>query len=214
LSCYYRKTGNKNYSSWSLRPWLLLKQFGIEFTETRIPLYAETSKKQLLAQSTSGKVPVLKDQYLTIWDSLAICEYIAELYPDKKCWPASFQDKALARAVSSEMHSSFLHIRNMLPMNCRKKIQYTPITPDLQADIDRICQIWQECLSHSGGPFLFGQFCIADAMYAPIVLRFKSYGIKVGELETRYMQTVLVLDSLQEWISAGIEEKEVTEDAE
>lgn len=206
--------GNKNYSSWSLRPWLLLKQLGIEFTETRIPLYAESSKKQLLEQSSSGKVPVLQHQDLTVWDSLAICEYIADLYSDKKCWPTSPQHKALARAVSSEMHSSFMTIRNTLPMNCRKKIVFSPIEPTLQADIERICEIWQECLSNSNGPFLFGQFSIADAMYAPIVLRFISYGIKVGEIETAYMQTILGLESLQEWIEAGIQEKEVIAEAE
>jgi glutathione S-transferase len=112
------------------------------------------------------------------------------------------------------MHSSFMTIRNTLPMNCRKKIVFSPITTDLQNDIDRICEIWRECLANSGGPFLFGQFSIADAMYAPIVLRFISYGIKVGEIETAYMQTILGLESLQEWIEAGIQEKEVIAEAE
>jgi glutathione S-transferase len=112
------------------------------------------------------------------------------------------------------MHSSFMCIRNTLPMNCRKKIVYTSITPELQDDIERICQIWQECLSNSEGPFLFGQFSIADAMYTPIVLRFNSYGIKVGELQTQYIQTILALDSLQDWITAGLEEKEVIADAD
>lgn len=201
--------GNKNYSSWSLRPWLVLKQFSLDFTESKIPLYAETSKKQLLKESNSGKVPVLKDRELTIWDSLAICEYIADIHPDKTCWPEAVKDRALARAVSAEMHSSFMTIRNILPMNCRKNIEFKSITPELQSDIDRICQIWQECLSSSQGSFLFGQFSIADAMFAPIVLRFNSYGIIVGELETQYMQTILALDSIQEWIAAGIDEKEV-----
>jgi glutathione S-transferase len=206
--------GNKNYSSWSLRPWLVLKQFGIEFTESRIPLYAQTSKKQLLEKSSSGKVPVLIDQDLTVWDSLAICEYIADLHPDKKCWPTDPKEKALARAVCAEMHSSFMTIRNALPMNCRKKIEFKSITSELQGEIDRICQIWQECLSSSKGPFLFGQFSIADAMYAPLVLRFNSYGINVCDVEAEYMQTILALDSLQEWIIAGIAEKEVITDAE
>jgi glutathione S-transferase len=201
--------GNKNYSSWSLRPWLLLKQFGIEFTESKIPLFNKTSKLQLLAQSSSGKVPVLKDGDLTIWDSLAICEYIADLYPDTPCWPANKQNKALARSVSCEMHSSFMSIRNTLPMNCRKNIVYSPITVEVQGDIERICQIWKECLSKSNGPFLFGEFSIADAMYAPIVLRFKSYGIKVGEIESNYMSTILALESLQQWMSAALDEKEV-----
>jgi glutathione S-transferase len=193
---------------------LLLKQLGIEFTETRIPLYAESSKKQLLEQSSSGKVPVLQDQDLTVWDSLAICEYIAELYPDKKCWPTDFRAKALARAVSCEMHSSFTCIRSTLPMNCRKNMLYTHISQELRADIQRICEIWRQCLSTSGGPYLFGQFSIADAMYAPIVLRFNSYGIKVGEVETQYLQTMLALDSLQSWVASGLNEKEVIEDAE
>ena len=206
--------GNKNYSSWSLRPWLLLKQFGIEFTESQIPLFTRTSKTRLLEQSSAGKVPVLKDGNLTVWDSLAICEYIADLHPDAQCWPADTKTKALARSVSCEMHSSFMAIRNTLPMNCRKNIVYAPITAELQVDIERICQIWQECLSKSNGPFLFGEFSIADAMYAPIVLRFKSYNIKVGESESNYMRTILALKSLQEWISVGLDEKEVIIEAE
>jgi len=134
-------TGNKNYSSWSLRPWLLLKQFGIEFTESKIPLFTKTSKTQLLQQSSSGKVPVLKNRDLTVWDSLAICEYIADLHPDKECWPTDPKIKASARSASCEMHSSFMSIRNILPMNCRKNIIYDTVTAELQGDIERISQI-------------------------------------------------------------------------
>lgn len=206
--------GNKNYSSWSLRPWLLLRQFGFEFTESKIPLYTSISKGQLLVQSSSGKVPVLKDGELTVWDSLAICEYIADLCPDIPCWPTDKQNRALARSVSSEMHSSFMAIRNNLPMNCRRNMVYTGIDGELQADIERICQIWQECLLQSNGPFLFGEFSIADAMYAPVVLRFQSYGIKVGQIQSSYMGTILALESLQEWINAALEEKEVIAEAE
>ena len=169
--------GNKNYSSWSLRPWLLLKEKGISFEETKIPLYIEGSKEQLLKYSPSGKVPALTHDGTTVWDSLAICEYISELYPEKGCWPEETEARALARSISNEMHSGFFAIRNTLHMNCRKKIIFAQITPELEADIKRICETWRFCRDKysQAGEFLFGSFSIADAMYAPIVLRFNSY---------------------------------------
>lgn len=202
--------GNKNYSSWSLRAWLMLKEFGIAFTEKRIPLHTDGFKQNILEHSPSGLVPALCIEELVVWDSLAICEYVADLRPDLTCWPRDLHDRALARSVSHEMHSGFNHLRSSLPMNCRKALVVTGISAELQADIDRICSIWETCREqYSGaGPFLFGHFTIADAMYAPVVLRFKSYGIAVGDIEREYMQSMLSLRSLQEWITGALAEKE------
>ncbi len=195
--------GNKNYSSWSLRPWILLKTLGIEFDEIVLPLYGPGSKEKLLQYSQKGQVPVLKDEDLTIWDSLSIMEYIAESFPEKQAWPKDKIDRANARSVSAQMHSSFNAIRNTLPMNCKKQMKFTDISPDLQQDIDDINDIWQRCLNQSKGDFLFGDFSIADAMYAPVVLRFNSYGIEVGEQQQAYMNKMLALPQIKQWIEAG-----------
>jgi len=203
--------GNKNYSSWSLRPWLLMMEMNIPFEEIRIPLYLKGSKDEILKHSPSGKVPALEYNGTTVWDSLAICEYISDLYPDKGCWPHGLEDRALARSISSEMHSGFFEIRNTLPMNCRKKMIFTNISPALQAEIERICAIWRLCRGKYSrlGEYLFGAFSIADVMYAPIVLRFNSYGIVVGNVERLYMNTILANPSLQRWVAEGVKESEV-----
>ncbi len=208
--------GNKNYSSWSLRPWLLLREKGIPFSETRIPLYQEDSERALLQHSPSGKVPAFVHHGFTVWDSLAICEYIADIYPEKKCWPEAVDARGFARSISNEMHSGFFAIRNNLPMNCRTKMQFKDITEELSYEIARICEIWRTCRERfpAAGDFLFGPFSIADAMYAPVVLRFQSYGISVGTAEQDYMAAVLSLDGLQSWIAAAIAEREVITDAE
>jgi len=202
--------GNKNYSSWSLRPWLLMKVKNVPFHEIKIPLYIEGSKDKLLKFSPSGKVPALEKQGIIVWDSLAICEHIADLYPDKKCWPENINERAFARSICNEMHSGLLAIRNTLHMNCRKSITFKNITKDLKADITRVCEIWQLCRKQhvNSGKFLFGEFSIADAMYAPIVLRFNSYGIEVGDVEKEYMNNMLSISPLKEWITEGIQEKE------
>lgn len=202
--------GNKNYSSWSLRPWLLMKEKGVSFKETKIPLYIEGSKEELVKYSPSGKVPALIDGDITIWDSLSICEYINEEYPDISCWPENKNERALARSICHEMHSDFFEIRNILHMNCRKKMRYSNITEELGRDIARVCEIWKMCLAKrtEPGEYLFGSFTIADAMYAPIVLRFESYGIEVGDIEQEYMDVVLANPSLKAWVSEGINESE------
>lgn len=202
--------GNKNYSSWSLRPWLLLTEKGIDFSEHRIPLHTETTRSAILQVSPAGKVPVYIDNGLTIWDSLAICEYINEMYPDKQCWPAGRNERAMARAISNEMHSGFQTIRTTLFMTCRKHMIYKNITPKLEAELNRVRQIWGDCRSKNpAGPFLFGQFTIADAMYAPMVIRFNAYGIATGKLEREYMDAMLALASLKQWMQQGIAEAEV-----
>lgn len=200
--------GNKNYSSWSLRPWILLKVKQIPFTELKVSLYGEGSKEKLLTYSPAGLVPILQEDDLTIWDSLAICEYIAENYPDKGCWPKDSKERAKARSISSEMHSGFSVLRNTMPMNCREKIDIDSISPELQKEIDRILTIWKECRSNSKnkGPFLFGSFTIADAMYAPVVSRFETYGVTVGELEREYMDHLLSTPEFQQWIEASRQE--------
>jgi glutathione S-transferase len=183
---------------------------GIPFSEVRFPLFDEDSKEELLKYSPSGKVPALLDDDVTVWDSLAICEYVSEHYPGKQCWPKSRSTRAAARSISYEMHSSFFSIRNTLPMNCRKRLVFKDISASLQSDINRVCNIWHQCrqLHAIDGPFLFGKFSIADAMYAPVVLRFQSYGIEVGETEKEYMHSIISLSSLTEWVEAGIVEKE------
>jgi glutathione S-transferase len=203
--------GNKNYSSWSLRPWLLMKHMDIAFEELMVPLYVKGSKEQICKFSPSGKVPALKDGEVLVWDSLAICEYIADTHTDKPCWPTETATKAFARSISNEMHSGFSLIRNSLPMNCRKKMQFNDISTDLQVEIDRICEIWRLCRQKysTSGEFLFGSFSIADAMFAPVVLRFNSYGIAVGAIEKDYMDKLLSHTDLKDWIKAGLAEKAV-----
>ena len=208
--------GNKNYSSWSLRPWILMKDKGINFDEVIVYLYKDETKLELLKYSGSAKVPVLVDEGVSIWDSLAICEYIADSYPEKNCWPSNVETRAIARSISHEMHSGFFELRNTLPMNCRKKMVFKLITTELQEEINRICEIWSMCREKfaSRGDYLFGDFCIADAMYAPVVLRFNSYGIKVGAVEQQYMDTILQHPFMREWIDAGIKETEVIQASE
>ncbi len=203
--------GNKNYSSWSLRPWLVLKEFNIDFEEIKIPLYQAQSKQELLKYSPAGKVPVLHHGDIQMWDSLAICEYLADHHPELALWPEDKKQRALARSISHEMHSGFFELRNQLPMNCRTQIAIKQVDPALQEEVDRICGIWRDCREQFAdyGIFLMGEFSIVDAMFAPIVLRFKSYGIKVGEKERLYMDAILALDSIQEWVSEGIKEPEV-----
>ncbi len=137
--------GNKNYSSWSLRPWILMKEFDIPFEEVRIPLFEQGYKDKILNYSPSGNVPAFCSGTLTVWDSLAICEYLADLHPEKNCWPADMTARSIARSVSHEMHSGFFQIRNCLPMNCRKRIELSDISLELQAEIDRMAEIWESC---------------------------------------------------------------------
>ncbi|MGH1440636.1 MAG: glutathione S-transferase family protein [Cellvibrionaceae bacterium] len=213
---YQLVIGNKNYSSWSLRPWILMKVAGIEFEEVKIELYSPEGKEQLKQYTDAAKVPVLIDNDMTIWDSLAIAEYLAEHHPEKALWPLASDGRAIARAATAEMHSSFNAIRNALPMNCRRKTDYENISPELQKDIDRVCTIWKECKTEYGeqGHFLFGDFSIVDAFYAPVVIRLNGYNIKVGESERQYMDNVLALPELKEWIDEAKGEETVVESYE
>lgn len=202
--------GNKNYSSWSLRPWLVLKQTGESFKEIRIPIHQENSLKEILNYSPSGRVPCLIDGDIKIWESLAICEYLAERFPKANLWPSDPKARAYARSISNEMHAGFQALRKNFPMNIRERIS-KEIPEDTQEDIDRVTGIWKECRKNFGksGSFLFGNFTIADAMFAPVVTRFMSYGVKVDFASEAYMRSIFDLPAMQEWVKAASAEKEV-----
>ena len=202
--------GNKNYSSWSLRPWLLLTAHGIPFEEVRIPLKTEHTRASLMTWSDAGKVPVLHDDELVVHDSLAICEYVSERYLDGKGWPQDIRHRARARACSAEMHSGFAQLRESMTMNCRAEGRRVEITPALQADIDRIVQLWSGLRSEFAdrGPWLFGDFSIADCMFAPVVFRFRTYGVEVPQSCSDYMAHALASDAMALWLKQCREEKE------
>ena len=192
--------GNKNYSSWSLRPWIALKVLGIAFDELRIPLYRPGSKERILGYSPAGKVPVLRDGDTVVWDSLAILEYLAEKHP--QLWPSDAAQRAKARSVAAEMHSGFAALREHMSMNTRKRYPGKGRTPAAMADVARIDEIW----SQAREPFLFGDFTAADAMYAPVVLRFRTYEVEVRKKS--YMDAMLALPAMREWIEAAEREPE------
>ena len=210
--------GNKNYSSWSLRPWLVLKHFDIPFEEIIIPLRQPDSKEKILKHSPSGKVPVLKHGNLVIWESLAICEYLADLFPKKNLWPKDSYQRAIARAISSEMHAGFMNLRKSCPMDVRAQKLGITLTDEVKRDIQRIVEIWENCRRHvdlAKGDFLFGEFSIADCMFAPVVFRFNTYGVEFsatfdGEFPCvyakEYFQKMLSLPVMQEWKEAVIKE--------
>jgi glutathione S-transferase len=202
--------GNKNYSSWSMRPWLALRANDIPFAETLIPLYTANpaDKEQILSFSRAGKVPVLVDGETVVWDSLAIIEYIAECYPEKKLWPDEAAARAHARSVCAEMHSGFVPLRSECGMNLRRPIRPVTLSPDAKANVTRIEEIWRECRARYGakGPFLFGGFGAADAMYAPVVHRLRTYAIDVAPDTKAYMETMMALPAFQQWTREGLAE--------
>ncbi len=206
--------GNKNYSSWSLRPWILLKHARIRFEEVRIPLFTERGTIMLEELCPAHQVPVLYDGDLVLWDSLAICEYVAEKFPDKRLWPENPQQRATARAMSAEMHSSFATLRSAMPMNCRRVINDVDIDSELQADINRMQHLLTEALNRSGGPWLFGHYTVADAMFAPVASRFHTYQVKPAEPVAQYFKRVLGDMSMQQWYSDAEHEAETISRAE
>ena len=199
--------GNKNYSSWSLRPWILMKHLGLEFQELLIPLYRPGAQEALDKHCPGGKVPVLHQGGVCIWESLAICEHVAELAG--RGWPKALEARAMARSICAEMHAGFSELRNAWPMNLRARNRRVPITPRVQADVERVEKIWSECRSRfgaSGGPWLFGEYSVADAMFAPVVLRFNTYGEGFSDNTRAYMTTVIEDPAMQEWMQAGEQE--------
>jgi glutathione S-transferase len=198
--------GNKNYASWSLRAWLALKATGEAFEEVVIPLYQPASRETLLQFSPSGRVPALHHGETVVWDSLAICEYLAEAFPDRGSWPADGEARALARSISAEMHSGFQALRAQHPMNVRSSFPGREVTPEAQADINRVMASWRNCRTRYGegnGDFLFGSFSIADAMYAPVVSRFLTYRFDLEREAQDYCEAVTNLPAMQEWVTAA-----------
>jgi glutathione S-transferase len=210
--------GNKNYSSWSLRPWLAMKQAGVAFNETSIVLSRPDSTEKILRYSPSGRVPCLIDGELTVFDSLAICEYINEKLTEKdnsgSLWPRDAKARARARSVTAEMHSGFAALRTHMPMDIRSrksdKGKAALERSDVTADVARIQSVWNECLEQ-GGPMLFGSFSIADAFYAPVVTRFTTYGVKLSPLLAAYSENILALPAMQQWIAAAKAETDTIE---
>lgn len=188
-----------------------MKQAGLDFQEVRIALRTPTASREIEQYSPAGKVPVLLDNGLTIWDSLAICEYLAESFPDRHWWPEDKAARAVARSVSAEMHSGFLSLRQNLPMDCRARVSGKEITPAVRVEIDRITSIWQDCRGRFGigGQMLFGEFTIADAMFAPVVSRFTTYGIPLDSVCQTYAEAIWALPAMQSWAAAAEAEKEV-----
>ncbi len=199
--------GNKNYSSWSLRPWVLMHAFKVPFNEQLIPLYRKDTIKNLARFSPTLKVPVLIDNGLTIWDSLAICEYISEQYLDNRGWPTRVSARAEARSASAEMHSGFFAVRNEMPMDCRAR-KSVDLSNQAKTEIARIDELWSSLrLKYLvDGEGLCGQFGIADCMYAPVALRFRTYGISLTETSTHYMNSLLDHPSVRAWVDAGMKE--------
>ncbi|MGZ3326095.1 MAG: glutathione S-transferase family protein [Xanthobacteraceae bacterium] len=200
--------GNKNYSSWSFRPWIAMKVAGIAFEEEVVSLNAEDFKQRVRGISGTGKVPALADGGIRIWESLAILEYLAERFPAARLWPADPAARALARALSSEMHAGFVPLRRHLPMNMWRPVVRRDLTPEVAANVARIDAIWTDCRTrYSGdGAFLFGAFGAADAIYAPVVSRFHTYAVEVGAVAGAYMEAVMALPAWREWRAAALVE--------
>jgi glutathione S-transferase len=195
--------GNKNYSSWSLRPWILMKHLGLAFDEQVLPLDTPVFARDIGKYSPTHRVPVLRHAALLVWDSLAICEYVCELA--SAGWPRERTARAVARAACAEMHAGFGALRSQWPMNARAEGRQTPSDPARAADIARILQLWSDCRARfgRGGPWLFGEYCVADAMYAPVVLRFRTYGAALDETARAYVATTLADPHLQSWLDAA-----------
>jgi glutathione S-transferase len=202
--------GNMNYSSWSMRPWMALKGAGIPFEEVKISLYTDdpVDKQRILHYSPAGKVPILIDGVVTVWDSLAIIEHLAERFPEKGIWPNDPGARALARSISAEMHSGFMPLRNECAMNIKRPVQKKALSVDAKANVQRIQEIWNGCRQSygQGGAFLFGGFCGADAMYAPVVHRFRTYGVEVTGAAADYVATMQAHPAFAEWTTTGLKE--------
>jgi len=200
--------GNKNYSSWSLRPWIAMKVAGIAFDEKVIPLYEPGSREQVLKYSPAGKVPVLIDGDAHIWESLAILEHLAEKFPDARLWPSDPGARSHARVAASEMHAGFTALRRACPMNMWLLPKPRPQSDEVMADVARIEALWSDCRARfgTGGPFLFGAFGAADAMYAPVVARLHNFGLPVGKPARAYMAAVMGLPAWAQWRDAALKE--------
>ena len=202
--------GNKNYSSWSLRPWIAMKALGVAFEEILIPFGTPLGnpefKQRLRAYTPAGLVPVLIDGDTQVWETLAILEYLAEKFPEKHFWPADIRARAQARALSSEMHAGFGALRNECPVNFRRPVRARQLSAVARANVARLDTMWSDCRARHGGPFLFGNFCAADAMYAPVVARLHTYGIEVSREALGYMEAMMALPAWAEWRTGALAE--------
>ncbi len=202
--------GNKNYSSWSMRPWVLLRQAEIPFQEVQLKFAQDVSVIGVEKYSPTRKVPVLLVDGEPVWDTLAICETAAELFPKKQLWPADERARRVARSVCAEMHSGFQALRSRMPMNIRSRYPGKGLTPESKKDIERVVELWTDCRERFGGAgnFLFGRFSIADAFYAPVVMRFQAYAVKVPSPAQAYCEAVQGLSAVREWCAAARRETE------
>jgi len=202
--------GNKNYSSWSMRPWVLLREAAIPFEEVQLKFDAAAKVRGVEAYSPTRLVPVLMIDDAPVWDSLAICETVAEMFPEKSLWPADVRARQVARSVCAEMHGGFGELRGAMPMNIRSSHPGKGMSPAVRRDIDRVCTIWQSCREHfgGGGPLLFGRFGVADAFFAPVVMRFVTYAVDLTPAAQAYADAVHALSAVREWVAAARQETE------
>lgn len=201
--------GNKNYSSWSLRPWLLMKHFGVPFTEHMVSVAGRDYNPALKPLAGNARVPSLHEDGFQVWESIAIAEFLAERYP--AMWPADAKARARARSISAEMHAGFAKLRTAMPMNLKLKLKGKPATPEVQRDIDRVIEIWEEARSRfatEDGPWLFGSFSVADAMFAPIACRFDVYNVALPPVAAAWRDTLLAHPAMREWSAAALLESE------
>jgi glutathione S-transferase len=204
--------GNKNYSSWSMRAWVAMTAFGIPFEEVKVGLDRPDTATRIAQYSAAGRVPVLIAGEITVWDSFAICEYLAEQFPNKQMWPDNVEARAMARSICAEMHSGFNGLRSAMWMNIRANFHGKGRTPEAQADIGRICEIWETCLARSGPhQFLFGEFSIADAFFAPVVMRFRTYGVSLAPALEAYVERVVRQPAVARWMLEALAEPEAIE---
>ena len=196
---------NKNYSSWSLRPWVLMHQLNIPFIEQLVPFSQQGNFEKFRTFSPSGKVPCLVQKDIVVWDSLAIAEYLYETYP--AVWPKDAKARAFARCAAAEMHSGFSTLRNTCGMSCGHRVKLHQVTPALLLDIDRLSELFEQGIRHFGGPFLAGKaFCAADAFFAPVAFRMQSYGLPFSKVATSYLQHLLALPAMQDWYKQALAE--------
>ncbi|MDZ7589147.1 MAG: glutathione S-transferase family protein [Rubrivivax sp.] len=208
--------GNKNYSSWSMRPWVLMRQLGLPFEEVKLRLdFSDSSafRKAVAPYSPAGRVPVLVDDGFAVWDSLAIVETLHERFPDRGVWPAAAQDRARARSLAAEMHAGFNALRSRCPMNIEAMLPEVGARlwiehADLRADVARIETMWAQALAASGGPFLFGAFCAADAFYAPVCMRLRTYALPLIETTRRYIEAVSAAPGVAAWMADALAEQD------
>jgi len=208
--------GNKNYSTWSLRPWFFLTELGIEFEEEMVWLFTDDMEAKLEKYFSNAKVPVLVEGDLNVWDTLAIIERVADKYPEKQGWPADQKVRAIARSIAAEMHSSFADLRNALPMNIRKHFPNYPITNEVQTDLNRVFALWNYCQANkvSEGPWLFGDFSGTDAMFAPVVMRMINYDVKLTGFAAEYVDFVHNSTTMHKWIEGSKSETQIIEEDE